>query len=245
MIKKIDRPSVLNAKEKEQFVHGIFSAIACRYDWLNSILSIKLDGFWRRYAVTKAKVPTGGKTLDLCCGTGKLTLELIKAVGAGGSVIGVDFCANMLQIARENISKTMYVDNVMFVEANVLELPFTDHSFDCCTIGFGMRNVADIPRVISEIYRVLKPGGRLVILELGKPSMPVFRSLYFFYFERILPVLGQAFAKVKGAYQWLPESLRFFPDQQEVVRMLQESGFKDVGRDNLTGGIVAVYFGVK
>ena len=163
MIRNLDKPVVLNAKEKEQFVHEIFSAIACRYDWLNSILSLKLDFFWRRYAVAKATVPADGKALDLCCGTGKLTLELVKAVGVGGSVIGVDFCANMLQIARANISKTGYVDNVTFVEANALELPFADNFFDCCTVGFGMRNVADIPRAVSEIHRVLKTGGRLVI----------------------------------------------------------------------------------
>lgn len=245
MVKNLARPAVLNAKGKERFVHGIFSAIASQYDRLNSILSLSMDAFWRRYAVAKATVPTGGKVLDLCCGTGKLTLELAKVVGPKGSVIGVDFCANMLAIARKNILNTRYGDNVTLVEANVLKLPFTDNLFDCCTVGFGMRNVADIPSALSEINRVLKPGGRLVILELGKPSIPVFRTLYFFYFERILPVLGQAFVKVKGAYQWLPESLRLFPDKQEVVRLLQKNGFKDVGRDNLTGGIVVVYLGVK
>lgn len=244
-MKNLDRPAVLNAKGQEKFVHAIFSAIACHYDWLNSLLSFNMDVFWRRYAVNKATVPIGGEVLDLCCGTGKLTLELAKAVGTGGNVTGVDFCANMLAIARENILKTRYADNVTFVEANVLELPFPDHSFDCCTVGFGLRNVADIPSALIEIYRVIKPGGRFVILELGKPSIPIFRSLYFFYFEKILPLLGQAFGKVKGAYQWLPESLRRFPDKQEVVRLLQQTGFKDVGQDNLTGGIVVVYLGVK
>jgi ubiquinone/menaquinone biosynthesis methyltransferases len=242
MFMKLDRPATLDAASQEQFVHKIFSAIACRYDRLNSILCFNSDVGWRRYAVAKACVSPGDKALDLCCGTGKLTLELAKAVGDSGRVVGVDFCGDMLQIACKNILPTRYGRQVAFIEANVLQLPFADDSFDCCTIGFGLRNVADVPGALHEFSRVLKPGGRLVILELGNPEIPVFKNLYWFYFGKVLPLIGQSFAGVKGAYQWLPESLRRFPQPREVVALLKRIGFKAVGCDRLTGGIVAVYF---
>lgn len=244
-MKHLDKPKLIEAKSQEQFVHGIFSSIAAHYDWLNSLLSFNFDVYWRHYAIKQTKVPAGGRALDLCCGTGKLTLGLAKEVNPGGSVTGVDFCGDMLEIARKNIAKTEYAGQIALVEANVLALPFDDNFFDCCTIGFGLRNVADIPGALAEFYRVLKPGGRLVILELGKPTLPGFKSLYWFYFQKVLPLLGQTFAKVKGAYQWLPESLSRFPEREKLVELLNSSGFQDVGCQSLTCGITDVYFGEK
>lgn len=230
--------------EKEMYVQSVFAAIAHRYDFLNTALSFNQDKYWRQVAVAKAALPASGKALDVCCGTGMLSIELAKSA-QGATVTGLDFSAEMLAIGQENITKSGYKDAINLLQGNAMELPFPDDTFDCATIGFALRNVPDIKQVIAEMRRVVKPGGRVVSLELAKPSAFGFKQLYYFYFEHLLPLLGKLGVGVDGPYRWLPESLRLFPHQQVIREYFTETGLRDAAYDELTGGIVAVHVGIK
>ncbi|EAX48363.1 ubiquinone/menaquinone biosynthesis methyltransferases [Thermosinus carboxydivorans Nor1] len=235
----------LAGKEKEAFVHSVFSTIAHRYDLLNTALSFNQDKRWRRFAAAKTGLAPGGAALDVCCGTGMLALELAKLAGPAGRVVGLDFCENMLAQARENIGKTPYAATIELVQGNAMDLPFADNAFDCATIGFALRNVPDIERTVAEMRRVVRPGGTVVSLELAKPSAPVFKHLYYFYFEQVLPLLGKLGVGIDGPYRWLPESLRLFPHQREICALFARIGLKEACYYELTGGIVAVHVGIK
>lgn len=230
---------------KEKYVHELFCTIAHRYDLMNSLLSFNQDKYWRRFAVTKTGLKTGGTGLDVCCGTGLLTVEQARYVGLTGKVIGLDFCRNMLDKALDNIAKTAYKPVIELVEGNAMALPFADDTFDCATIGFALRNVPDIWAVLAEMRRVVRPGGKVVSLDLAKPNAPVFKQLYYLYFEQMLPLLGRLGVGVDGPYHWLPESLRLFPHQAELYRIFSEVGFRDAAYYELTGGITAVHVGTK
>lgn len=232
-------------REKERFVHAVFSSIAHRYDLLNTVLSFNQDKFWRKFTVDHSGLMPGGKGLDVCCGTGMLTLELAKAVGLSGHVVGLDFCENMLAKADENIKRTPYRENIDLVKGNAMDLPFPDNMFDCATIGFALRNVPDIRKTIDEMRRVVKPGGKVLSLELAKPSAPVFKQIYYFYFNYMVPLLGRIGAGVNGPYSWLPNSLKVFPHQSEIRDIFTEVGLADAHYYELTGGIVAVHVGIK
>lgn len=238
-------PVAMDGPGKEAFVRGVFTAIARRYDMLNSILSFNRDKYWRRFAVARTGLQPGDRALDVCCGTGMLTLELARTVGPGGAVTGIDFCPEMLARARENIARAACGGAITLVEGNALNLPFDDDAFDCVTVGFALRNVADIPRALAEMRRVVRPGGRVVSLELAKPGAPVFKQLYYLYFEHLLPWLGSLGVGRSGPYQWLPESLRRYPHQRVVRDMFLQAGLKDAVYYELTGGIVAVHVGTK
>lgn len=235
----------LTPDRKEQFVHNLFSTIAHRYDLLNSLLSFNRDRYWRTFAVNQAALQPGQRGLDVCCGTGLMTIEQARRVEPEGRVVGLDFCQNMLDIAVGNIAKTPYGPVIELVQGNAMALPFEDDSFDCATIGFALRNVPDIKAVLSEMRRVVRPGGRVVSLELAKPETPGFKQLYYLYFEQILPLIGKLGIGIDGPYQWLPESLRRFPHQAEVCRFFGDVGLKEARYYELTGGIVAVHTGVK
>lgn len=231
--------------DKEKYVYSVFAAIARRYDAMNTLLSFNRDKHWRRFAVARTGLPAGGKALDVCAGTGLLTIELAKAAGPGGRVVGVDFCREMLDVAVTNIAKTPQRPNIELIEANAMALPFADDTFDCATIGFALRNVPDVPAVLAEMRRVVRPGGTVVSLELAKPGAPVFKQLYYLYFERMLPLIGKLGVGVDGPYHWLPESLRRFPHQARLCELFREAGLKDAAYYELTGGIVAVHVGTK
>lgn len=233
------------SENKDQFVHDLFSIIAPRYDILNRLLSFDRDRYWRRVAVDRMGLRPGQQGLDICCGTGLMTVEQARRVGPDGKVVGLDFCQRMLDIAAANIAKNACEPEIALVEGNALALPFDDDSFDGATIGFALRNVSDIRAVLGEMRRVVRPGGKVVSLELAKPSLPVFKQLYYLYFEKILPLIGRLGLGVDGPYQWLPESLRRLPQQAEICRMFGDVGLKDVVCRELTGGIVAVYTGTK
>jgi len=187
----------------------------------------------------------GGRGLDVCCGTGMLTLELAKAAGLNGQVEGLDFCADMLAIAESNIRKSPYRQVIKLVEGNAVNLPFPDNTFDCATIGFALRNVPDIRKTIDEMRRVVKPGGKVVSLELAKPGLPLFKQLYYFYFNCVVPVLGRLGAGLNGPYNWLPESLKKYPHQSEIKKIFADTGLTGACYYELTGGIVAVHVGEK
>lgn len=230
-------------RNKEAFVHDVFSSIAHRYDFLNTALSFNQDKYWRRFAVQHAGLKPGGSGLDVCCGTGMLSLEQARVVGLSGHVVGLDFCENMLARAEENIKKTPYPDVIELVKGNAMALPFPGRTFDCATIGFALRNVPDIFKTIDEMRRVVKPGGRVVSLELAKPNAPVFKQLYYFYFNYLVPMLGKLGVGMEGPYSWLPNSLKVFPHQSEIRDIFQKTGLEDSHYYELTGGIVAVHIG--
>lgn len=230
-------------KSKEEYVHHIFSSIAHRYDLLNTALSFNRDKYWRRFAVEKSGLQAGGTGLDVCCGTGMLALEQARVVGPAGKVVGLDFCENMLAVARQNIARTPYRNNIELVQGNAVDLPFADNTFDCATIGFALRNVPDMAQTIREMARVVKPGGKVVSLELSKPSWPVFKQLYYLYFDYILPVLGRIGVGLDGPYSYLPRSLKSFPHQSEIRDLFARLGLQDACYFELTGGIVSVHVG--
>lgn len=230
-------------RSKEEYVHDLFSSIAHRYDLLNTILSFNRDKYWRRFAAAQTDLKPGGRGLDVCCGTGMLTLELARLAGPQGGVVGVDFCAKMLERARENIGKTPYARQVVLVYGNAVDLPFPDNTFDCATIGFALRNVPDIYRTIAEMARVVKPGGKVVSLELSKPGLPLFKQLYYLYFNYLVPLMGRLWAGQGGPYRYLPRSLKDFPHQKELGEIFARAGLRDVKLYELTGGIVSVHVG--
>ncbi|MDD4169597.1 MAG: demethylmenaquinone methyltransferase [Desulfotomaculaceae bacterium] len=232
-------------RNKEEYVHAVFSSIAHRYDLLNTTLSFNRDKYWRRFAVEQTGLVPGGKGLDVCCGTGMLALELAKVVGPGGHVIGLDFCENMLAKALLNIGRTPYEQVIELVQGNAIDLPFPDNAFDCATIGFALRNVSDIRKTIDEMRRVVKPGGRVVSVGLAKPGTPIFKQIYYLYFNHMVPVLGRLGIGLDGPYSWLPNSLKDFPHQSEIRDIFEDTGLIGACYHELTGGIVAVHMGEK
>lgn len=229
---------------KEKYVHDMFQRIARRYDLLNRVLSFRQDIRWRRITVELAKLSPGDKALDVATGTGDLAFEMARRVGPSGKVVGVDFVAEMLQIASAKAMRLEHGSHCDFQQANALQLPFDDGRFRAATIGFALRNVADIRGCLSEMRRVVEPGGRVLCLELSKPVWPVFRQVYHLYFHGLVPVIGRLAQGVDGPYRYLPESVARFPDQETLAEIMRDVGLKDVTYRNLSGGIAAVHVGI-
>ena len=230
----------LNAGKRDA-VRAMFAEIAPTYDRLNHLLSINVDKLWRRFTVKKLKnvlERPGAIALDLCCGTGDLTLELETY----GRVIGCDFCHPMLVIGNQKIAARQ-ASKAALAEGDALQLPFADESFDAVTIAFGLRNLENVEAGLAEMLRVLKPGGRLAVLECSRPVIPVFRQLYEFYFHNILPRIGGLLSGSKGAYTYLPKSVRNFPHQKRLAEMMRAVGYANVRYHNLSGGIAALHLG--
>jgi demethylmenaquinone methyltransferase/2-methoxy-6-polyprenyl-1,4-benzoquinol methylase len=221
-------------------VQEMFAGIAHRYDFLNHLLSASIDRYWRRLAVRKIQelMRSGPPRvcLDVCSGTGDLALDLHRRFGC--DVVASDFCHPMLTRATAKFAGAP----VRNVEADALNLPFRDCSFDALTIGFGLRNLEDPIRGLSEMHRVLRPGGALVILEFSKPVVPVFKHVFSFYFRRVLPRLGAVISGDGNAYQYLPESVRKFPEQDGLLHLLRSAGFANPSYRNLSGGIAALHW---
>ncbi|BCV21428.1 bifunctional demethylmenaquinone methyltransferase/2-methoxy-6-polyprenyl-1,4-benzoquinol methylase UbiE [Moorella sp. Hama-1] len=230
---------------KEDYVRGIFNTIAPRYDLLNTLLSFNCDRGWRRFTVARTGLGPGDQALDVCCGTGMLSLELARKVAPGGRVVGLDFSPAMLQVARQRLADSHYDRSVELVEGNALELPFADNTFDCATIAFGLRNLPDVKRGLAEMQRVVRPGGRVVSLELAKPSWPFFKQVYYFYFDYLVPLLGRLGIGRDGPYSYLPRSLKGYPHQEEILQYFKDLGLVEARYYELTGGIVAVHVGIK
>jgi demethylmenaquinone methyltransferase/2-methoxy-6-polyprenyl-1,4-benzoquinol methylase len=221
----------------------MFAGIAGRYDLLNHLLSGNVDKRWRRLVARElqSSLVEGARALDVACGTGDLSLALADAGRA--RVIGLDFCRPMLEVARDK--KANGPHRIPFVEGDALRLPFADESFEAVTIAFGLRNLAGVAEGLSELRRVLKPGGRAAILEFSTPVIPGFRSLFRFYFTRVLPRVGGWVSGSRGAYEYLPDSVSKFPDQKRLAALMREAGFESVGYRNLTGGIAALHTGTR
>jgi demethylmenaquinone methyltransferase/2-methoxy-6-polyprenyl-1,4-benzoquinol methylase len=232
-------------KNKEQFVRDMFNSIAPRYDLLNTLMSLGMDRRWRLLAVKRSRVLPGGRALDICCGTGMLTLELARAVGREGHVIGLDFSQNMLDIARQRVNRSPLQGIIDLVSGNAMSLPFEENSFDAVTVGWGLRNVPDIKTVVKEMERVVKPGGMVVSLDMAKPELPVFKQIYWLYFEKLVPLMGKVWAKQETAYSYLHNSARAFTHQKELANIFRETGLVETGYTNLFGGVVALVAGKK
>lgn len=227
---KIVEPADHSARVREMFSH-----IAGRYDLLNHLLSANTDRRWRRIVAARLgrKISPGATVLDVACGTGDLSIQLFE--DAGARVTGVDFCRPMLEIAARKTGR------IAFVEADALELPFAEGSFDAVTIGFGLRNLADTSQGLKELQRVLKPGGWLAVLEFSRPQALGFRWLFEFYFTRLLPRIGGLVSGSQGAYRYLPDSVSRFPDQVGLATLMRQAGYAEVDWQNLTGGIAALH----
>ncbi len=223
-------------------VNSMFDRISGVYDRMNRVMTAGLDRTWRRRAADRAEVGPGDRALDLCCGTGDLSIELADRVGPTGEVVGADFSEPMLELAREKAPPDEQ-EVVSFVNADALELPFPDDSFDALTIAFGARNLADLGRGLSEMKRVLKPGGRLVILEITQPGRQPLKGFFALWFDRIVPQIGKV-AGDSAAYSYLPSSVRSFPDAGTLADRMVEAGFERVRWTVMAGGIIAIHSGV-
>lgn len=235
----------LDQHRQEAFVQQLFSSIAKRYDILNALFTLNQDTYWRNFAAAKAGLKEKDSVLDVCCGTGKLSLSLAKCLGSGGQIIGLDFSESMLLEAKQNIQKSPYQQSITLIQGNALTLPFAESCFDCTTIGFGLRNVSDIKSTLEEMYRVTKPGGTVLSLDLSKPSAPIFKQLYYLYFDNLLPFLGNLGFTKNRPYYNLPASLKTLPHQSVIADMFSQVGLQQVTYHQLTGGIATVHLGKK
>lgn len=230
--------------DRNRSIGEMFSAIAPRYDFLNRFLSLGTDRRWRREAVTWTVPETGGVHLDVATGTADVALEILRQKGRSAFVAGVDISQKMMRLGREKAGRAGVPERLAFVLAPGESLPFRDDAFDSACIAFGIRNVARRDLGIREMHRVLKPGGRIVVLEFSRPEGAFFGSIYRIYFTRVLPRLGGLFSR-RSAYSYLPDSVMSFPSPGEFADMLREAGFDPVVRRPLSRGIVTLYVGVK
>ncbi|SES80611.1 2-octaprenyl-6-methoxy-1,4-benzoquinone methylase /demethylmenaquinone methyltransferase [Oceanobacillus limi] len=231
-------------QSKEERVHHVFEKIYDKYDSMNSIISFQKHKSWRKDVMERMNVFKDASALDVCCGTGDWSIALAEAVGDNGKIVGLDFSENMLSVAKEK-NKELKYEQLEFIHGNAMELPFEDNSFDYVTIGFGLRNVPDYMTVLKEMYRVVKPSGKVVCLETSQPTLFGFRQLYYFYFRFIMPLFGRLFAKSYKEYAWLHESAKNFPDKSELKQMFLEAGFSQVEVKSYTGGVAAMHMGYK
>ncbi|MBR2568208.1 MAG: demethylmenaquinone methyltransferase [Paenibacillus sp.] len=231
-------------KQKEQYVHSVFESIAPKYDIMNDIMSFRRHKAWRKFTMSKMNMQVGQNALDLCCGTCDWTIQMAEE-SKTGQLTGLDFSPHMLQYGQQKIDKLGLAKQIRLIEGNAMDLPFEDNTFDYVTIGFGLRNVPDYMQVLREMRRVVKPGGKVVCLELSKPTWQPFKGIYYFYFQRLLPMLGKWVAKRYDQYKWLPESLASFPDHKELKQMFVDAGLVNVDAYPLTGGIAALHIGTK
>ncbi len=234
------------SRESAQFatqVNRMFDRIAGRYDVLNSVMTAGLHHRWRQRAADRAELKPGDSALDVCCGTGDLALELAGRVAPGGHVVGCDFSEPMLDLAREKAAERS-ASGVRFEWADALKLPYDAGRFDAVTVGFGIRNLADLDLGLREMARVLRPGGRLVILEITQPTRPPLSTFYSLWFDRVVPLLG-ALAGDPEAYSYLPESVRNFPPPRGLAEKMDAAGFEGIHWTVLAGGIIAIHDGLR
>jgi demethylmenaquinone methyltransferase/2-methoxy-6-polyprenyl-1,4-benzoquinol methylase len=234
----------LEHKQKEQFVLSVFEKIAPKYDMMNDLLSFRRHQAWRSFTMKKMALQPGQTAIDLCCGTCAWTIPLAQA-SENGAIVGLDFSRHMLDHGQRKLDELGLQQQVTLVQGNAQELPYPDDTFDFATIGFGLRNVPDLDACLREMMRVVKPGGKVVCLELSKPIQQPFKAVYYGYFRYVLPLLGKLFAKSYEQYKWLPDSLMVFPDHQQLAARFAAAGLEQVEAYPLTGGVAALHIGRK
>jgi len=232
-------------KELTVDIHGVFSSIATKYDKLNTILTLNIDKLWRKKAVKLCTIKENDKVLDLCCGTGKMIELECRAVGENTTVIGLDFNKEMINVGYKKLKESLNNYKFDLIEGDAMKLPFEDNTFQCITIAFGLRNVPDKIKAISEMYRVLKPGGKVVCLELSKPEMPVLRNIYNLYFNFVLPVIGYLGTQDKAAYYYLRDSVNGFMTKPQLRYEFKNIGFENSGFKSLSCGVASIHYGIK
>ncbi len=230
--------------DKGRGVRQMFDDIAYRYDLLNRLLSFGIDRRWRRFAVSQLSIPKNGRVLDIATGTGDVALEVAEQTDSSVTIVGEDFTQGMLVQGQAKLQKSPHGQRIMLVNAPCEEIPHPDNCFDGITIAFGIRNVVDRQAGLNEMFRVLKPGGRAVILEFSNPRSQLFRKLYYFYFQKVLPTIGGLLSK-RSAYQYLPDSVIEFPSQEDFSHLMGEAGFQRLQYVDQTFGIATVYVGDK
>lgn len=231
--------------EKVNLVKEVFRSVAPKYDLMNDVMSFGMHRLWKRFTIQQAALRPGQVLLDVASGTGDLAKAFAKIVGPTGKVIMTDINDAMLQVGRERLEDAGIMGNVECVIADAENLPFPDNHVDCITISFGLRNVTNKLNALKSMYRVLKPGGKLLILEFSHPENPILNKLYDVYSFNVIPKMGELITNDKESYQYLVESIRMHPNQETLKSMMQEAGFEDVDYHNLNGGIVALHKGFK
>jgi len=231
--------------EKVEMVAEVFHSVAAKYDLMNDLMSFGIHRIWKRFTIDNSGVRRGQRVLDLAGGTGDLTAKFSRLVGETGEVVLADINDSMLKMGREKLRNRGIVGNVNYVQANAEALPFPDNYFDCITISFGLRNVTEKEKALRSMFRVLKPGGRLLVLEFSKPLLAPLSKVYDTYSFHILPRIGELVAQDAESYRYLAESIRMHPDQETLKGMMADAGFENVTYSNLTGGIVALHRGFK
>lgn len=231
-------------EEKQRKVAGVFHSVAQKYDVMNDLMSMGVHRIWKRFTIELSGVHRGQRVLDIAGGTGDLAAKFARLVGPEGEVILADINDSMLKVGRDNLTDKGIVGNVQYVQANAECLPFPDNHFDCITIAFGLRNVTDKDKALRSMNRVLKPGGKLMVLEFSKPNK-MLSPFYDLYSFKLLPLMGKLVANDAESYQYLAESIRMHPDQETLKGMMEAAGFTQCEFYNLTGGIVALHRGYK
>jgi len=231
--------------DKTRRVRGVFDSVAGNYDLMNDLMSGGAHRLWKRFTLALANLRPGQRALDVAGGTGDLAAGLARQVGARGLVVVTDINASMLGRGRDRLIDAGLTSNVEYVQANAERLPFPDNTFDCITIGFGLRNVTDKAAALRSMQRTLRPGGQLLVLEFSHPTLPGLTPLYDTYSFRVLPLLGRVVARDEASYRYLAESIRLHPDQATLLGMMQAAGLEGCRFHNLSGGIVAVHRGYK
>ena len=230
---------------KAGLVADVFHSVASRYDLMNDLMSGGIHRVWKRFTIELSGVRIGNAVLDIAGGTGDLAARFSDIVGADGRVVLADINDSMLKVGRDKLLDNGRMGNLEFVQADAQYLPFPDDTFDCITIAFGLRNVTDKDRALRSMLRVLKPGGRLLVLEFSKPDNPLLSKAYDTYSFKVLPMMGRLVANDADSYQYLAESIRMHPDQETLKDMMEEAGFSRCEFHNMTGGVVALHKGVK
>jgi len=231
--------------DKAKLVNNVFSSVANKYDVMNDLMSLGIHRLWKKIAIQHCAIRPGQTVLDLAGGTGDLTLAFVDELNGNGKVVLADINEAMLQAGKNKLINKGQILNINYLQLNAECLPFADNSFDCIAIGFGLRNVTNKQLALQEMYRVLKPGARVVILEFSKPAYKQLSTIYDLYSFKVLPLLGKIVANDADSYRYLAESIRMHPDQEQLKTMMQTAGFENCDYQNLTGGICAIHKGFK
>lgn len=237
--------TVIPEEEKEKRVKEVFDTVADRYDLMNDLMSLGTHRLWKRIVASETGLKPGQSAIDVAGGTADIALLMAERAGEAGHVVVFDINAEMLSLGRDKAIDRGFLKNIRFVQGNAEEIAFADNTFHCATVGFGIRNVTHLDRAFKEMARVVKPGGKVVCLEFSHPANPVFGALYDFYSFNVIPAVGEAVTGNRDAYVYLPESIRKFPQQEELKKIMTDAGLFRVRYYNLFGGVAAVHVGYK